>query len=525
MKLLTQGKVMQELFVIEALPTTAGTYGWQLAEPVVRQMLTRLTHRMHDDEYVVAVARCVVELAGVPVLTLSASAAERCLLQPTLRAIDATLPREYICCEWVHALVSLLPRLNRAVVESSVLPYTLKHGGHSTSTSSRLLCCSLLGAMATAVGEGAFVERHVLMAALGFCQDTELDVRCCMCMQLTPLAAALGPTLAGDRIASELIELLGDEHPSVRAEAYKAVLASAAHTAAHLAEETLIPAMVKNIGECVDTLGRLEAEDALNGLTASSHAGSVGAAPDVVLGAVAAAVDALIACSVLPLAARGGDAAVDAACASSLKAGGAAGPMAGEAVAALDALVRLASKAKARELRRLAAGSLPTVARAWAAIGCADKAAALASSCLAGLGDDNDVKHELGAILLPLARVIPTRDATASILPVYLGLLKRAASAAGHNGGLKSSAELAYRAELMALNPLDAIVEADDKETSDTGGGSLRKKGGRGNEGMRRRGGGVAEGLNYAPFRSLCQRSAAPPAQMLCRLAALVHGE
>lgn len=477
MKLLTQGKEMQELFAIEALPTTADTYGWQLAEPVATQLLTRLTHRMHDEEYTVAAARCVVDLAGLPVSTLSAAAAERCLLQPTLCAIDATLPREYICCEWVHALISLLPRLNRSALESSVLPYALKHGDNSISTPSRLLCCSLLGAVASAVGEGAFVERHVMMAALGFCQDIELGVRCCMCMQLTPLAVALGPALAGDRIASELIELLGDEHPSVRAEAYRAVVATAAHTAAHVAERTLIPSMVKNIVACVDTLGRLvQAEAALGSLAAPAPANSAGAAPDVVLGEVAAAVDALVACSVLPPAARSGSAAAAAAGAGSSKAGGAPGPMAGEAVAALDGLVRVASKAKSRELRRLAVGSLPPIARAWAALGCADKAATLASSCLATLADDHDVRHELGAALLPLGRVIPTRDAAASILPVYLGLLKRASSAAGPGGSLKSSAGLAYRAELMALNPLDAMVEADDQDSRDIGGDSLHQQ-------------------------------------------------
>jgi len=206
-KLLEQGKAMQQLFAIEALASAATAYGWQKAEPVVSQLLARVGLRLHEQEYAITAARCVSELAELPASTLSAAAAERVLLQPTLRVIDKTLSQEYLCCEWLHALLLLLPRLSRSTLEKTVLPYATHHGESINSTNSRLLCCTVLAAAARASGDAPFVARAILPKALSFCQDIELAVRCCMCRQLRTLAAVLGPELAGERLAAELIEL------------------------------------------------------------------------------------------------------------------------------------------------------------------------------------------------------------------------------------------------------------------------------------------------------------------------------
>ena len=388
-------------------------------------------------------------------------------MHPVMRAIDATIRHEYMCCEWLHALILLLPRLSRAAIESSVLPFALKHGDSSTCTSSRLLCCVLLGAIADACGDGLFVERKFLSSALGLCQDTELDVRCCMCMQLPALAAALGPSLSESKIAAELVELQEDEHRRVRAEAFRAVIALLRHSSAEVVKATLLPMILKTMRGSMKTLQKLQAEAAFNGLSSPpspSIYGRAGVAPEVVLDEVAAAVDALVLCGLLPKQAASDDTVANECMIA------APSEQAREVLDLLDELLRVGCRVKNRGMRTRVAAGFPSVVRAWAALGHVDRAASLASDCLSTLAEDADVCTELSVSLLPLARIARSTSASIDVLSVFLRLLKRACSSEPNGPPQpKSTAGLAYRAELIALNPLDPFADIEDKDTSAAG--------------------------------------------------------
>ena len=134
-----------------------------------------------------------------------------------LAALDAAalspLDESPVGAEWLHLLLLLLRtrQLRPESLERSVLPWALRHGEVSSPVRQRLVCTHVIGALAEAHPEPAWIERHFLSPALNMCQDTELVVRCSMCDQLHRLAAAVGPELAGAGPLTELLELALDE--------------------------------------------------------------------------------------------------------------------------------------------------------------------------------------------------------------------------------------------------------------------------------------------------------------------------
>ena len=172
------------------------------------------------------------------------------MLPTALAALDAAplVPIEdnRIGAEWLHVLILLLRtgQLPASTLERLVLPWALCRGEVrfssiraglrepcpdaamtvlqvSAPVCHRLLCTHVLGALADAHPNPAWIDAHFLGQALTMCQDTELAVRSSMCDQLHRLASALGPTLAGGR---PLTAALARQDCGVRRRAGRAAL-------------------------------------------------------------------------------------------------------------------------------------------------------------------------------------------------------------------------------------------------------------------------------------------------------------
>ncbi|TYZ62534.1 hypothetical protein PybrP1_012716 [[Pythium] brassicae (nom. inval.)] len=123
------------------------------------------------------------------------------------------------------AVIALLSRLGGGLKKTQILRVAIDKGDVSQPPGSRLICCLLLGAV-TAQGllspqdiEGLFFQK---MMAL--CQDTDAEVRRCMCIQVDALARAVGEEKACSDLLPELLELLQDEEEQVKQAAFLALL-------------------------------------------------------------------------------------------------------------------------------------------------------------------------------------------------------------------------------------------------------------------------------------------------------------
>lgn len=123
------------------------------------------------------------------------------------------------------AVIASLPRLNGTIKKTQFIRVAMDKGDVSQPPGSRLICCLLLGAV-TAFNlltpqdiEGLYLQKMMAM-----CQDTDAEVRKCMCIQLDALARAIGEEKAGNVLLPELLELLQDEEEQVKQAAFLALL-------------------------------------------------------------------------------------------------------------------------------------------------------------------------------------------------------------------------------------------------------------------------------------------------------------
>ena len=249
----------------------------------------------------------------------------------------------------------------------------------------RLLCTHVLGAIAEASPDPAWVERHFLAEALGMCQDTELVVRCSMCAQLQRIAAAVGPALAGAGPLTELLELLSDEHPGVRSTAFGCAVSMLTCCDETRRREKLEPAICKTVASCVAAME--DNDDLASPLVIHRVAENI-----------APAFDALRTCGSFDLPARD--------------------EYAINGVSVHERFLLALSRCHSVELRRECAKALPAAAAALRAQGATDRLL----PCLRGLRDDDDsgVRLEVTLALPAVAMALGTTLAVEQTWPLIL---------------------------------------------------------------------------------------------------------
>ena len=200
-------------------------------------------------------AQCAAQIVALDTLTPQcAGSLLPCLLDAVEVVLAFTDGSSQIVSEWYHPLKLLLHRnlLRQANLQHHVFPFAKRHGDDTSSTVSRMLCCHLLGAIATVAQD--MVENY-LDYAINFCQDTELLVRSCMCSQIPSLIVALGDSENVERLLGELEELAADEHHSVRGAAFGSMIAvSSTPNISAVVRRRLRPHIVTCISQSFATL-------------------------------------------------------------------------------------------------------------------------------------------------------------------------------------------------------------------------------------------------------------------------------
>ncbi|CAK9200199.1 unnamed protein product [Sphagnum troendelagicum] len=124
---------------------------------------------------------------------------------------------------WLCTLQVLIPLLPLQVVTGDVMKMALSKGEGEESVQAHKVCCTMLGAIAPML-EAKDIIQNFLPKTMGFCQDTDLEVRLCMCQQLNAISRAVGVDTFMVFVFPELNELLKDEEVVVQVAAVQALV-------------------------------------------------------------------------------------------------------------------------------------------------------------------------------------------------------------------------------------------------------------------------------------------------------------
>ncbi|KXS18817.1 hypothetical protein M427DRAFT_176720, partial [Gonapodya prolifera JEL478] len=112
-------------------------------------------------------------------------------------------------------LITIIRFLPLDVVENDILPEALIDGGLAQPVPFRIWCCRVLGAVSLRL-DPKKIEKLFFKRAMTLCQDTDYEVRRCMCLQLPSLAKSLGSLPSRHELLEEFRELLMDDEDTVR---------------------------------------------------------------------------------------------------------------------------------------------------------------------------------------------------------------------------------------------------------------------------------------------------------------------
>ncbi|DBA02891.1 TPA: hypothetical protein N0F65_005918 [Lagenidium giganteum] len=175
------------------------------------------------DEYEQQLKACREEKKDA-VYLLSDEQVTKLLVPLTLDIVSEIQQKDYAEAASL-SIIATLPRLGGGLKKTQVIRVAIEKGDVSQAPGSRLICCLLLGAvtalnlLSTQDIEGLYFQKMMAM-----CQDTDAEIRKCMCIQLDALARAVGEEKASAELLPELLELLQDEEEQVKQTAFLALL-------------------------------------------------------------------------------------------------------------------------------------------------------------------------------------------------------------------------------------------------------------------------------------------------------------
>eukprot|EP00741_Cyanophora_paradoxa_P020196 tig00000219_g19495.t1 len=149
-------------------------------------------------------------------------AVEEAVLRTCLAMLDK---RDFDVAEaWLPVLFSIMESLPKRILKQQIVKMALAKGDITESVQNRTMCCQILGKLA-AVLEGETIDDAFFSKAMTLCQDTDYEVRICMCQQLSAIARSVGLERTKGPLLNELMELLRDEEAEVKEAAFQAVVA------------------------------------------------------------------------------------------------------------------------------------------------------------------------------------------------------------------------------------------------------------------------------------------------------------
>eukprot|EP00892_Ulva_mutabilis_P008534 jgi/Ulvmu1/6052/UM027_0030.1 len=136
---------------------------------------------------------------------------------------------EEVWAAWESVLLAAAPTLE-ATSEAgalSVVAIRESHPETGTSLSKRVRACSLLAAAATACRQNDEALTRISGHVRLLCQDLSQEMRASVCRAVVaPLTLALGPERSASQLLPDLLELLQDDHATVRHAALRTMVAT-----------------------------------------------------------------------------------------------------------------------------------------------------------------------------------------------------------------------------------------------------------------------------------------------------------
>ncbi|OAE32256.1 hypothetical protein AXG93_1865s1140 [Marchantia polymorpha subsp. ruderalis] len=161
-------------------------------------------------------------------------------LLPTTLSMLSTNRNQDVARVWLKCLCGIVPTLPRKVVFDELMHIALSKGESQQSVQARTACCAILGAIAPLLKREE-IEKYFLQKAMGLCQDTDLEVRVCMCEQLNHIARAVGLD------TTKMVFDLTDDEFQPLMEAYKTYARHSSEEVRKLCASNF-PAVLKAIG-------------------------------------------------------------------------------------------------------------------------------------------------------------------------------------------------------------------------------------------------------------------------------------
>ncbi|KAI8918170.1 armadillo-type protein [Powellomyces hirtus] len=135
-------------------------------------------------------------------------------LIPVARAMIAKKDAE-VAEAWSEILLTMIQHLTAEIIEKEILPELLVDEGLAQPSTFRLWRARVIGVVAPRIMKTES-QHQVFHKAMSLCQDTDYEVRACMCRQLNAIARAVGHERAVRELLPEYVELIMDEECVVR---------------------------------------------------------------------------------------------------------------------------------------------------------------------------------------------------------------------------------------------------------------------------------------------------------------------
>ncbi|CAK4712315.1 hypothetical protein LEN26_013332 [Aphanomyces euteiches] len=165
-----------------------------------------------------------------------------------------------------QCIAATIPRLSCSLKKTQIIRIGIEKGDVSQGAGSRLICCLILGTLtASELLSEQDIDGLFFQKMMALCQDTDAEVRKCMCMQLDALARAVGQAKASSDLLPELLELLQDEETQVKIMAFRTLLSLYDYFPRKERQDSILPVLVDIvedpptylISSLAETFGRL----------------------------------------------------------------------------------------------------------------------------------------------------------------------------------------------------------------------------------------------------------------------------
>ena len=240
---LTQGHPLQQKRALRSLPGIVREHGRKGLDKLASAIQSCLATTDQEGHVAAADAfACIVHEK-----LLGPEEVQECLLPVAMHVINTKRETDVVEA-WLASLFAMLPWLSQASMRADVSDLALSKGQVEETVESRVVCCRIMGALAPHLDRSA-LESKLFRKAMALCQDTDAEVRICMCEQLYAFASAVSPELL-PTVLPELFELLNDEDGRVKQSALECLIRMLELIPKEARKERVIPMLH---GLCTDT--------------------------------------------------------------------------------------------------------------------------------------------------------------------------------------------------------------------------------------------------------------------------------